>query len=79
MIRPEHPFDIRPDLRKAVSVIRPNQLVRPPHPNDQSYLLHSVTQESYTNISHNLRPKVGFFNICLVGIVQKYNGCRWNK
>jgi hypothetical protein len=38
MIRPEHPFDIRPDLRKvastkaestkAVSVIRPNQLVR---------------------------------------------------
>ena len=33
MIRPEHPFDIRPDLRKAAStkaasVIRPNQLVR---------------------------------------------------
>jgi hypothetical protein len=33
MIRPEHPFDIRPDLRKAastkaISVIRPNQLVR---------------------------------------------------
>jgi hypothetical protein len=38
MIRPEHPFDKRPDLRKAVStkaestkaayVIRPNQLVR---------------------------------------------------
>ena len=33
MIRPEHPFDIRPDLRKAastksVSVIRPNQLAR---------------------------------------------------
>ena len=38
MIRPEHPFDIRPDLRKsastkaestkAVSVIRPNQLER---------------------------------------------------
>jgi hypothetical protein len=34
MIRPEHPFDIRPDLRKAESttvesVIRPKQLVRP--------------------------------------------------
>ena len=33
MIRPEHPFDIRPDLRKAAStkaesVIRPKQLVR---------------------------------------------------
>ena len=28
MMRPEHPFDIRPDLRKAASVIRPNQLVR---------------------------------------------------
>jgi hypothetical protein len=38
MIRPEHPFDIRPDLRKAEttraesttaeSVIRPKQLVR---------------------------------------------------
>ena len=33
MIRPEHPFDIRPNLRKAAStkaasVIRPNQLVR---------------------------------------------------
>jgi hypothetical protein len=33
MIRPEHPFDIRPDLHKAAStkaafVIRPNQLVR---------------------------------------------------
>ena len=33
MIRPEHPFDIRPDLRKAKSttaesVIRPKQLVR---------------------------------------------------
>jgi hypothetical protein len=38
MIRPEHQFDIRPDLRKAVStkaesttaesVIRPKQLVR---------------------------------------------------
>jgi hypothetical protein len=32
MIRPEHPFDIRPDLRKAAStkaasVIRPIQLV----------------------------------------------------
>jgi hypothetical protein len=31
--RPEHPFDIRPDLRKAAktkaaSVIRPHQLVR---------------------------------------------------
>ena len=39
MIRPEHPFDIRPDLRKAETtnaetttaetVIRPKQLVRP--------------------------------------------------
>jgi hypothetical protein len=39
MIWPEHPFDIRPDLRKAAStkaesttaesVIRPKQLVRP--------------------------------------------------
>ena len=34
MIRPEHPFDTRPDLRKAESttaesVIRPKQLVRP--------------------------------------------------
>jgi hypothetical protein len=33
MIRPEHQFDIRPDLRKAAStkaesVIRPKQLVR---------------------------------------------------
>jgi hypothetical protein len=34
MIRPEHPFDIRPDLHKAASTkqaasdIRPNQLVR---------------------------------------------------
>jgi hypothetical protein len=38
MIRPKHPFDIRPDLRKAAStkaesttaesVIRPKQLVR---------------------------------------------------
>jgi hypothetical protein len=33
MIRPEHPFDIRPDLHKAASteatsVIRPNQLVK---------------------------------------------------
>jgi hypothetical protein len=33
MIRPEHPFDIRPNLRKAEtttaeSVIRPKQLVR---------------------------------------------------
>lgn len=40
MIRPEHPFDIRPDLRKAETtnaetttaetVIRPKQLVREP-------------------------------------------------
>ena len=40
MIRPEHPFDIRPDLRKAETtkvetttaetVIRPKQLVRSP-------------------------------------------------
>ena len=28
MIRPKHPFDIRSDLRKAASFIRPNQLVR---------------------------------------------------
>jgi hypothetical protein len=33
MIKPEHPFDIRPDLRKAETttaetVIRPKQLVR---------------------------------------------------
>jgi hypothetical protein len=44
MIRPEHPFDIRPDLRKAAStkaesttaesVIRPKQLVRPVQPVD---------------------------------------------
>jgi hypothetical protein len=46
MIRPEHPFDIRPDLHKAAStkaesttaesVIRPKQLVRSPSGQDIS-------------------------------------------
>ena len=52
MIRPEHPFDIRPDLSKAAStkaesskaasVIRPNQLVRTIFPNFRAIILYYI-------------------------------------
>jgi hypothetical protein len=61
MIRPEHPFDIRPDLHKAASttaesVIRPKQLVRSPSGQDIStytyYLKKKNSYKIYIHISN---------------------------
>jgi hypothetical protein len=64
MIRPEHPFDIRPDLRKAastkaestkaVSVIRPNQLVRGEFGCAQNRRILFVFSQNFDIIHHRL-------------------------